>query len=68
MNVSSSSGVQAAVQAVKDVGVGVAAAWVLKKALAADSVTATTLLQSVPAAVPALAVAGTIGTLVNTFA
>lgn len=64
MNVSSSSVVQAASQAVQNVGTGVAAALVLKKALDADSSVAQTLLQSVPA----LAVTGAIGTLVNAFA
>jgi hypothetical protein len=68
MNVSSSSGVQAAVQAVQDVGSGVAAALVLKKALAADSSVAQTLLQALPAVAPVLAVTGAVGTLINTFA
>lgn len=64
MSITSSSVVQAASQAVQNVGTGVAAALVLKKALDADSSVTQTLLQSVPT----LAVTGTIGTLVNTFA
>lgn len=68
MNISSSSGVQAAAQAVQNAGTGVAAALVLKKALNADSSMAQTLLQALPAAAPALAVTGAIGTLVNAFA
>jgi len=67
MNVTSSSVVQAASQAVQDVA-GVAATLVLKKALAADSSVAQTLLQSVPAVAPVLAATGAIGTLVNAFA
>ncbi|WP_180128343.1 putative motility protein [Rhodoferax sp. BLA1] len=68
MNITSSSVVQAASQAVQNVGTGVAAALVLKKALDADSSVAQTLLQSVPAVAPVLAVTGAIGTLVNAFA
>jgi len=68
MNISSSTGVQAAVQAVQDTSTGVAAALVLKKALAADSSVAQTLLQALPAVAPALAIGGAIGTLVNAFA
>ncbi|MDR3369561.1 putative motility protein [Rhodoferax sp.] len=68
MNISSSSGVQAAVQAVQNFGSGVAAALVLKKALSSDGAVAQTLLQALPAAAPVLAVSGAVGTLVNTFA
>lgn len=63
MNVASSSVVQAASQAVQNVA-GAAATLVLKKALESDGSTAKALLQSVPA----LAVTGAVGTLVNTFA
>jgi len=63
MNVSSSSVVHAASQAAQSVA-GVAATLVLKKALESDSSVTQTLLQSVPA----LAVTGAIGTLVNTIA
>ncbi len=68
MNISNSSGVQSAVQAAQAVDSDAVAILVLKKALESESAVAQTLLQALPTAAPALAVSGSVGTRVNTFA